>query len=163
MIRPTGIPFRDRVARGIGVQVVAFRLGGELHACDVALVEEVVSRRAVHPLPDVPEHVLGVVSLRGELLPVLDVAAMLGVSRDGARPAAVLVVDTGDVRVGVAAEAVEEVVDVPGSVIRPAPHGGGERDGFVAGVARLEGALVNLIDLAELLREQTTHSAGEGA
>jgi purine-binding chemotaxis protein CheW len=162
MIRPTGIPFRDRVAQGLAVQVVAFRLGGELHACDVALVEEVVSRRAVHALPDVPDHVLGVLSLRGELVPVLDVAQMLGLVRAADRPSVVLVVSSGEMRVGVAAEAVEEVVDVPAGAVRAAPHGG-ERDGFVAGVARLDGALVNLIDLAEMLREQTTHPAGEGA
>jgi purine-binding chemotaxis protein CheW len=159
MIRTAGLTFRDRVERGVDVQVVAFRLGGEMHACDVALVEEVVSRRPVHPLPDVPEHVLGVLSLRGELVPVVDVASLLGLVRDASHPPSVLVLAAESGRVGVAAEGVEEVVDVPAGAVRPPPHGAGERGGYVAGVARVKGgALVNLIDLAELIRDRTTHS-----
>jgi purine-binding chemotaxis protein CheW len=163
VIRAAGLTFRERVLRGAAVQVVAFRLGGELHACDVALVEEVVSRRAVHPLPDVPDHLVGMLSLRGELLPVLDVAPLLGLVRDATRPPVVIVCETREGRVGVAAEGVDEVVDVPADAVRPAPHGAAEREGYVAGVARLDGALVNLIDLAEMLRDRTTQSTGQSA
>jgi purine-binding chemotaxis protein CheW len=47
------------------------------------------------------------------------------------------------------------VVALTPSDYRPSPHTGGERDQFVAGVARVGGRLVTLIDLAEMLREQT--------
>ena len=151
-----GTDFRTLAARGEGVQAVVFRLGGELHGCDIRLVEEVVTRRAVHPLPDVPPHLLGVLMLRGEMVPVTDVAAALGLPAPAGRAPAVLVVALGEGRVGVAAEAVHEVMDVPAEALRPAPHTGGDRDAYVVGVARLPAGLVTLIDLAELLRERTT-------
>jgi len=153
--------FRALLERGEEAQVVLFRLGGEVHGCDIRLVEEVVTKERIHPLPDVPAHVLGVLLLRGEMVPVLDLAPALGLElRERAMPA-VMVVTLGDRRVGVAAEAVREVLGVQPDAVRPAPHTGGDRDAYVAGVARLGARLVTLIDLAEILRERTTLDAGE--
>jgi purine-binding chemotaxis protein CheW len=148
------LDFRALLARGEGAQVVAFRMGGELHGCDIRLVEEVVTRQRIHPLPDVPPHLLGMILLRGEMVPVVDVSAALGLSLSpgGARP--ILVAGVGGARVGVAADAVHEVMEVPAEALRPAPHAAGEA--YVVGVARLAPGLVTLIDLAELLRERTT-------
>jgi purine-binding chemotaxis protein CheW len=156
-----GMDFRALLDAGAGAQAVAFRLGGELHGCDIRLVEEVVTKRQIHRLPDVPEHVLGMLLLRGEMVPVLDVAPALGLALADRAAPAVLVVGMGDARIGVAAEAVHEVLDVPADAVRPAPHTGGDRDAYVVGVARLEIGLVNLIDLAEILRERTTLDSRE--
>lgn len=164
MIAPAAgdrLDFRALLARGAGAQAVAFRLGGELHACDIRLVEEVVTRRQIHPLPDVPPHLMGVLLLRGEMVPVMDVAPALGLALAEGRAPAILVCGIGEARVGVAAEAVHEVLEVPAEAIRPAPHTGGDRDAYVVGVARLQSGLVTLIDLAEILRERTTLDTGE--
>jgi len=155
------LDFRALLARGEGAQAVAFRLGGELHACDIRLVEEVVTKRQIHPLPDVPPHLLGVLLLRGEMVPVMDVAPALGLSLAEGKSPAILVCGIGEARIGVAAEAVHEVLEVPADSRRPAPHTGGDRDAYVVGVARLESGLVTLIDLAEILRERTTLDSGE--
>ena len=66
------------------------------------------------------------------------------------------VVAIGETRLGVAVDATHDVVSLSPADYRPSPHSGGERDQYVAGVARIGGALVNLIDLAEMLREQTS-------
>ena len=161
---PSELDFRALLARGEGAQAVAFRLGGELHGCDIRLVEEVVTRRAVHPLPDVPPHLLGVLLLRGEMVPVMDVAPALGLALEaGGKAPAILVVALGETRIGVAAETVHEVLEVPADAVRPAPHTGGDREAYVVGVARLAIGLVTLIDLAEILRERTTVHSGESS
>lgn len=157
----TDLDFRALLERGEGAQAVAFRLGGELHGCDIRLVEEVVTKRQIHPLPDVPPHVLGVLLLRGEMVPVMDVAPALGLALQARGAPSILVVGMGEARVGVAAEAVHEVLEVPADALRPAPHTGADRDAYVLGVARLEPGLVNLIDLAEILRERTTLDSGD--
>lgn len=156
MSAPPEAGFRGRVERGDAVQVVAFHLGGELHGCDVALVEEVLTAARIHPLPDMPPEMLGVVLLRGELVPVLDVAPAVGLPATGGERRAVLVLGLGGTRVGVAADRLDEVRDISPETLRPAPYTGGERDRYVAAVARLDVGLVNLIDLAELLRERAT-------
>jgi purine-binding chemotaxis protein CheW len=152
-------PFRERVAED-QAQVIAFRLGGELHGCDIHLVEEVVTRQAVHRLPDMPPRLMGVLRLRGDLVPVLDVAPLLELEL-GVELPPILVVALGETRLGVAVEKVEEVLSLTPDAYRPAPLTGGERDQHVVGVARVEGRLVNLIDLAEMLRSQTTLSGEE--
>lgn len=153
------LPFRARAAADEGVQVIAFELGGELHACDVLLVEEVVTGQRVHPLPDLPPRVLGVLRLRGELVPVIDVAPLLEQRLAAIERPAVLVVDTGRGRLGVAADEVHDVVTLAPGSFRPAP--GGAAETRLAGLARLEGRLVTLVDLAEILREQSTLSPGK--
>ena len=145
-------PFRERVAED-EAQVIAFRIGGELHACDIQLVEEVVTKRRVHPLPDMPPRLLGMLRLRGDLVPVLDVAPLLELELQAEVPA-ILVVAVGESRLGVAVDATHDVVSLSPADYRAAPHGGTDRDRYVAGVARVNGVLVNLVDLAEMLREQ---------
>ena len=147
-------PFRERVAED-EAQVIAFHLGGELHACDIQLVEEVVTKRRVHALPDMPPRLLGMLRLRGELVPVLDVAPLLDLALGTEHPT-ILVVGLGESRLGVAVDAAHDVVALTPADYRPAPHTGGDRDEYVVGVARVDGRLVSLIDLAELLREVTT-------
>jgi purine-binding chemotaxis protein CheW len=153
---PMELDFRTLLARGEGAQVVAFRLGGELHGCDIRLVEEVVTKRTIHPLPDVPPHLLGVLMLRGEMVPVMDVAPALGLALETERARSILIVTHGEGRVGVAVDAVHEVLEVPAECVRPAPHSGGDRDAYIVCVARVADGLVTLIDLAEILSERTT-------
>jgi purine-binding chemotaxis protein CheW len=155
------VEFRARAAADEGVQVVAFQIGGELQACDILLVQEVVTRLAVHPLPDMPPHLLGVVRLRGELVPVVDVAPRLGLVLERGRAPSILISELEGARVGVAAEVVHEVMAVPAGSFRPAPVTGADRGGYLVGVARVGTQLVNLIDLPELLRDQATLSHGE--
>lgn len=136
-------------------RVVVFRVGPELHACDVMLVEEVVSWAEVHPLPDVPRPLLGVIRLRGSLVPVLDVSPALGLRLEEERRPAVLIVEAGERRLGVAVDEAREVAAFPASSVQPAPARGAEQEEHVLGVARVEGALVTLLDLAAILEHYT--------
>ena len=149
--------FRDRIAGGEPLHVIAFELGGHMHACDVLLVEEVVTAQRIHPLPDMPPRLLGMLRLRGELVPVVDVAPALALSLASPSGASVLVLDDGERRVGVAADYVHDVLTLPPASLRAAPGG----DAFVAAVARLDGVLYTLVDLAEILREQNPISPRE--
>lgn len=151
-----GLPEPEPAAEAEEVRrVVVFRVGRELHACDVLLVEEVVSRTRVHPLPDVPPGVLGVIRLRGALVPVLDVAPLLDLRLEAGPTPAVLVVETPEGRVGIAVDQVRDVASIPASAVQPAPTRAGESDEHVLGVARVGDALVTLLDLAGILRNIT--------
>lgn len=160
-LAPMSTEFRDLLARGDGARVVVFSLGGSLHGCDIRLVEEVVTGQRVHPLPDLPPFVVGMLLLRGEMVPVVEIAGALGAMRETGTDPALLVLETAGGRVGVAVDAVAEVAELPPGALRPSPHAGGDRDAYVAAVARTEAGLVTLIDLAELLRERTTLETGE--
>jgi purine-binding chemotaxis protein CheW len=152
---------RERISSPDGAQVIAFYLGGVPHACDVLMIQEVVTKRKVHPLPDMPPRLLGVLRLRGELVPVLDVAPLLDMSLDDAPQRTILIVESEVGWVGVATDGVHEVLHLSAGSYRPSPLTGRERDSYVIGVARVDGMLLTLIDLAEMLREQTTYARGE--
>ncbi|HEX7240797.1 MAG TPA: chemotaxis protein CheW [Longimicrobiaceae bacterium] len=137
------------------LRLVVFRVGAELHACDVLLVEEVVTGARVHPLPDVPRPLMGVIRLRGSLVPVLDLAPVLGLRLEETATPAVLILDAGASRIGVAADEVREVASVPAASLRPAPARGGEPEEHVVGVARAGGELLTVLDLAKLLENFT--------
>lgn len=143
---------------GDAVRVVVFRLGGELYACDVLRVEEVVVGERIHPLPDVPPPFIGVLRLRGALVPVLDVAPALGHRLRSEEPA-VLVVEAEAGRLGIAVDEAREVAALPASALRDAP--GAEQDEEVTGVARVGEDLVTLLDLGAVLGEKLTQTTRE--
>jgi purine-binding chemotaxis protein CheW len=159
MALPTWAGFRERIAADLPVQAIAFQIAGEMHACDVLLVEEVVTKHRIHPLPDMPPRLLGVIRLRGDLVPVIDVAPLLALSLAPDVAPSVLVVESEGLRVGLAADFVHDVIALPPGSYHPAPGG----DAFVAAVARVDGTLYTLLDLAEILREQTTPFLRESA
>jgi purine-binding chemotaxis protein CheW len=146
---------RDRIAAGDPLQVVALSLSAGRYAVDVLAVEEVVHDVPIHPLPDAPPALVGVLSLRGQFLPVIDLGPALGVGAGRRRASSVVVVSVGASRVGVLAEEVSEVILLePGSV---RGYGGreAERDPRFLGVARYRDELLTLIDPVELMAETT--------
>jgi purine-binding chemotaxis protein CheW len=144
---------RDRIAAGDPLQVVTLSLSGVRYAMDVLVVEEVVSDLTIHPLPDAPRALVGVLSLRGEFVPVVDIGPALGLRPTQTASAAVVVLTLGESRVGVVAEEVSEVIHVePGDVQSPGSRDS-VRDVRSLGVVRLGGALLTLIDPIELMAE----------
>lgn len=158
-----GTRLRERIAAGDPVSVVAFRLGGEVCAVDILAVEEVVSPERLHPIPDAPRRLLGILALRGEMVPVLDVAAALDLGDDPARGCDVLILDYAGHRVGVATDGVRGTRTLAGGALRPPPSGEGRTERFLIGVASLEEALVSLIDPDEIIAELDTLSPEESA
>lgn len=146
--------WRQRIEAREEVRAVAFQLGAERFACDVELIEEVVFRPVPRALPDVPPEVLGVLHLRGELLPVLDLGALLGMPPRGNAVRVVLVASGVALpRLGLAADDVEDVVLIEPATLRPTPSGAARTTGVVAVAQRSDGLLA-LLDLAEILRER---------
>lgn len=88
---------------------LVFRAGGRVYACDVKHVREVVPLRAVTRIPGAPSCVLGLISVRGAIVTVLDAGSLLH-RRPGQRDGAmVMLVDCGPRGVGLAVECVTDV------------------------------------------------------
>jgi purine-binding chemotaxis protein CheW len=89
------------------VEVLVFEVAGERYAFDSTLVGEVLRMVPLTPLPGVPDHVVGIVALRGDVLPVLDLRSLLNLPLARlAEPAAIIVLRSADMQFGVLAEAV---------------------------------------------------------
>jgi purine-binding chemotaxis protein CheW len=87
---------------------VRVRVGGESYALPVTDVLEVAALGEVAPLPGAPSAILGVRNLRGQILPVVDLANVLGLPA-GTSPDRVVVTESGGRRAGLAVEAIDDV------------------------------------------------------
>jgi purine-binding chemotaxis protein CheW len=134
---------QDNAARG---SYALIRLGGELFGLDVGVVREFVHLRGLTPVPCAPAHVAGNVSLRGEILTVVDIRSMLGVPQSiPAEEVAVLF--AADMQFGLLAEAIEDVVSISTSDISLAPSGGSSGGADICpGVASIDQGFASLID-----------------
>jgi purine-binding chemotaxis protein CheW len=123
------------------VQLCTFRIGGEDYALDIMRVREIIRPLPITPVPRAPASVEGVVRLRGEVMPVLDVRKRLGLPASPAtRRTRFLVVNVARRRVGLVVDEVCEVIRIPRDEIRPAPPLGDERaPRFFLGVCGGEG------------------------
>lgn len=104
------------------VELCAFRVGEEEYVVDLKRVREVVTPLPIRPVPRAPEAMEGVVDLRGEVIPVVDVRRRFGLPVAAASRRARLLVVRIEGRVqALLVDAVLEVMRIPRSAIRPAP------------------------------------------
>ncbi len=153
----------EPVPEEIPEEYLAFRLEGEHYAVPIHGVREIVK---VPPLTEVPRaaaNLLGVMYLRGEVLPVYDIKVKLRLA-DKAQQAAgpdapepprgarIIVVQTADGLAGIWVDSVSEVVRLRPSMLELAPPGvgGGERD-CVVGLGRRKQQLFILLDIWQAL------------
>lgn len=124
------------------VQLCTFRIGGEDYALDIMRVREIIQPLPITPVPRAPAFVEGVVRLRGEVIPVVDVRKRFGLPPSApTRKTKFLVVHVAGRRLGLVVDEVCEVLRLARAEIRPAPALVG-LDGprFFLGVCGGEGA-----------------------
>jgi purine-binding chemotaxis protein CheW len=125
---------------GVHVRV---RVGGEDYALPVDAVLEVAELGDVTPVPGSPSEVLGVRNLRGQVIPVVDLATLFGLDGKAGRER-VVVAEEGTARVGLAVESVVDVGLVP-------PPSEPTESPYLTGAALVDGDLVGIVDLKGLV------------
>jgi purine-binding chemotaxis protein CheW len=131
-------------------ELLVFRLDGAPYALPIERVREIVRSLSFTPLPHVPEEVLGVISLRGEIVQVLDTRRRLGLpSLAPTRASRVIVMsgERGDVT-GLLVDAVDAVLRVEESELRPPTGGDG---GLITALAPRGDAFVSLVSPEQLV------------
>jgi purine-binding chemotaxis protein CheW len=136
-------------------EYITFLLGAEEYAVAIERVREVLRCPPLTEVPRAPAHVRGVVSVRGEVVAVVEPRRRLGLPDAERDPAAarLLVVDVGDGPVGLLVDAVSSVVRLKPGSIEPCPQGiGGSSQEYLAGIGREGERLFTVLDLGALLR-----------
>jgi purine-binding chemotaxis protein CheW len=136
-------------------EFLTFLLGDEEYAVAIQRVREVVRAPPITEVPRAPAHILGVVTVRGEVVAVLDPRRRLGLPH--LRPAEgegkVVIVDAGDGLCGLHVDRVASVVRLRPGSIEPCPQGiAGQRTEYLAGIGREGERLFTVLDLGALLR-----------
>jgi len=138
------------------VQQLTFSLAGEEYGLDILAVREIRGWTPVTRIPQAPHYVLGVLNLRGAIVPVLDLRLRFGLVREAYDATTVTVVVSVNERpFGVVVDAVSDVVDVPADQIRPVPDMGTAVDTeYLKGLTSVQDRMVLLLDVDKLLQPQ---------
>ncbi|WP_198683403.1 chemotaxis protein CheW [Peristeroidobacter agariperforans] len=137
-------------------QILTFQLGEQVFGVDILRVREIRGWSAVTSVPETPAHVLGVLNLRGAVVPIIDLRARLGLPGAEATATTVIIVLTvrvGDGRrdFGLVVDAVSDVSDLQPSDIRETPAGMGGEQRSVPTLATLGERMILLLDIDGML------------
>lgn len=137
--------------------VVTFIADHALYAVQVSRVQEILDLRPVAVMPNAPAHLLGIIDLRGANIPVVDLRQLLGrVSGEDTAQTRILVVSVGhlggQVTIGVKTDRVIEVTQLDEGRVSPLAEADLLRwsGSAIAGIGRLKGEVVSLLDLDRL-------------
>lgn len=137
-------------------QYLTVNLGNEEYGVDILAVREIRGWTPVTRIPQAPSYVLGVLNLRGAIVPVLDLRLRFGLAREEytATTVCVIVMVAGR-QFGVVVDAVSDVVEVAPSGIRPVPDMGTTVDTeYLKGLTSVGERMVLLLDVDRLLQPQ---------
>jgi purine-binding chemotaxis protein CheW len=138
-------------------QYLTFMLGGEMFAIGILAIKEIIEYASVTEVPMMPPYVRGVINLRGAVVPVADLAVRFGRKAGEVTKRTCIVImeitANGERQdVGVVVDAVNEVLDIPGSEIEPPPAFGAKiRTDFIRGMGKVANKFVILLDVHNVL------------
>lgn len=142
-----------------GRQYLVVSIGEHRYATPLEQIREVVDTKPSLPIPNALPYVDGIVDLRGQILSVLDLAKIVGASSSGGANRVTIVVEAENGLIGLNVEDLHEVVTLlPNQVMLEGVQPGEGRLDTV-GMVRLDGQLVTLLDLSDLVTRMPVLSA----
>lgn len=143
---------------GVQMQHLTFELAGEEYGVDILTVREIRGWSSVTRIPQTPEFVLGVLNLRGAIVPVMDLRLRFGLQRERYDATTVtIVVAVGERLFGIVVDAVSDVLDCTDTDIKEMPDMGVAVDTkFLKGLVSHEQHMVMLLDVEKLMRPEET-------
>ncbi|MCB2184996.1 MAG: chemotaxis protein CheW [Deltaproteobacteria bacterium] len=158
----------DSLAERIAGKYLTFALAEEEYGLEILRVREIIGMMEITPVPKTPEFVLGVINLRGKVIPVIDLRLKFGLPyKDPDERTCVIVAEVqhegSTVQMGIVVDRVNEVVDVKASDVEPTPSFGVSLDTtFILGMAKVGEKVKILLDVDRVLTgsEMSTLSAG---
>lgn len=139
------------------IQHLSFRVRQARYALPIELVREIIEYGQITTVPMMPAFIHGVINLRGNVVPVLDLAARFGfeLTEPGKRTCIVIIeleLDDQLQRIGLVVDAVDAVLDIDSAEVEPAPpFGTGIRTDFIAGMARDERGFTIILEVRRVL------------
>lgn len=136
-------------------QFVNFRLRDEEYGVDIGSVREITRVVDISHIPESPSFIEGVTNLRGQIIPVVDLAKQFGLAPQEKLPesARIVVTEVKGQTVGMIVDEVPEVLKIPEENIEPTPEliQTKIRKDYIKGVGKLENRIIVLLDLEKVL------------
>lgn len=140
-----------------GTKFLTFKVGGELFGTEIDHINEIIEYSEMTRVPLTPAHIRGVSNLRGNVVPIIDLAVRLGKERaETTKRTCIIIVEMEDdgekMDIGFVVDEVDEVLDIYEDSIEPAPQFGAEvSSDYINGMGKIDGRFVILLLLSEVL------------
>jgi purine-binding chemotaxis protein CheW len=138
-------------------QMLTFTLGAETYGVDILRVQEIRGWAPVTRIPQSPPHVLGVLNLRGSIVPIIDLRMRFNLERAEYTPLTVIIVlsvesPSGRRDIGMVVDGVSDVIQVDNNKIKPTPDLGAQTNtDFIRGLATVAEHMVMMLDVDKLV------------
>ncbi len=135
------------------LELLCFRIAREEYAINILDIKEIIKPREITEVPRVPSFISGIISLRGIITPVVNMHERLGLTHQaGTGRERVIVVRSGNDLFGICVDEVNQVARIDAATLEPTPSvlEGINRE-FVAGIGRVDGRMLILLNLEKLL------------
>ncbi|MBL4759252.1 MAG: purine-binding chemotaxis protein CheW [Mariprofundaceae bacterium] len=140
-------------------QYLTFMLAGEEYGVDILTVQELRGWEDTTPIPNTPDFVLGVINLRGVVVPIVSLRERFELEAAAHGPTTVVIIvkvagGDKDRVLGIVVDAVSEVYDISGDDLQPPPDMQGAISiDFITGLAMIDEKMVILLDINKLINE----------
>ena len=140
-------------------QLVTFQLGSELYGVDIMDVKEIVKVQAVRPIPNAPYYVEGIINLRGEIIPIINLHKRFHIQKMARQTedeldeddGGFIILDIEGNKIGIIIDRIARVVPVETSEIKPPPQVfNGIGTEYIQGVIRQDPAYLIILDTRKL-------------
>ena len=138
---------------------LTFSLGSEFYGIEIKYVTEIIGIQPITEIPELPEHIRGIVNLRGKIIPVMDVRLRFKKPfREYNDRTCVIVIDVKDVSVGLIVDSVSEVLSIEEEEIVPPPHikKGGNK--YIKAIGKVGDEIKLILDCDKLLSDDEIES-----
>jgi len=154
---------RHLEANGEINQLISFAVGEEEYGLDILKVKEVIRIREITRLPKAPSFVRGIINLRGDVIPIVDLRDRFGLeNKEYTEMTRVIVVDVESKLVGMVVDSASQVVRIPEDQIDPPPPiVGGLSAEYIKGVGKIDQRLVILLNIDRILSDPEKEELGK--
>lgn len=134
-------------------QLISFTVGSEEYGLEIGRVKEVIRTPEITRLPKAPSFVKGIINLRGDVIPVVDLRDKFGfAASENSGKTRIIVVDVGGRLIGLIVDAASQVIAIPADQIEPPPPlAGGLPRELIVGVGKLGDRLIILLNIDSVL------------
>ena len=146
------------------VQLVSFMLADEEYGVEVLKVREIIRMPTITKMPNVPQHVEGIINLRGKVIPIISMRRRFNLSNDeNGSQTRIIIMDVAGSLTGFIVDSVSEVIRIHSSEIQPPPSmvlSSGIGQEFITGVFNHAERLLIIMDIDRMFSDDERESLG---
>ena len=141
------------------IRICLFKIGEETYAIPVDILTEIIIPQKIFPVPTTPTHVLGVINLRGNIVPIVDIRPALSLPLQSV-PGQIAIIKLGTLMLGIVVNNVLAVLSVTASSIQDLPAEAGvqqsaekNRTRFLRGIIQMDNSVAALLNIERIIDE----------